>query len=194
MANSTGVPYLPPIVNLPTFNVEAFPIATSYADVGVLKGIYQDTATNQVLVDSNTVKATALAKLYSYPVTRTFGYTYSFTYTVGTIPAGIIPNGVQALVYVSMNVSTQISTDYISNMTIGLSGFYSQAYAQSVAYSGSNYQQSMSQQVMFTITGTGNAINVTLNVSGSGSYDLYDLNSEGYFPDYSSKDIQVVLL
>jgi len=192
MASLTGVPYLPPIVNLPTFNVEVFPSATSFADVSVLKGIYQDTVTNQVLVNSNQVKATSLAKLYFYTVAIITGFGYSTTYTVGTIPAGIIPSGVQALVYVSINVSAQGVSDYINNMTIGLSGFSTQGNTQTITYTGSNYQSYMSQQVMFPITGTGNAINVTLNVTGSGT--MYDLNVGTSYTDYNFYDIQVVLL
>ena len=192
MASLTGVPYLPPSVNLPTFNVTAFPSAVSFADVSVLKGIYQDTVTNQVLVNSNQVKASSLAKLYSYPVDVITGFSYSTTYNVGNIPVGIIPNGVQALVYVSINVSANGVAGYINNMTIGLSGFSTQGNTQTVTYTGSNYQSYMSQQVMFPITGTGNAINVTLNVTGSGT--LYDLNSGVSYTDYNQYDIQVLLL
>jgi len=192
MASLTGVPYLPPSVNLPTFNVEAFPSAVSFADVSVLKGIYQDTVTNQVLVNSNQVNATSLAKLYFYTVAIITGYGYSTTYNVGNIPAGIIPNGVKALVYVSINVSAQGVSDYINNMTIGLSGFSTQGNTQTITYTGSNYQSYMSQQVMFSITGTGNAINVTLNVTGSGT--MYDLNVGTSYTDYNFYDIQVVLL
>ena len=193
MASLTGVPYLPPSVNLPTFNVEAFPSAVSFADVSVLKGIYQDTVTNQVLVNSNQVKASSLAKLYSYPVDITTGLTLLTTYTVGTIPANIIPNGIQALVYVSINVSAQGATR-LTTMTIGLSGFFTQLYAQNVTYTGSNnIQKYMSQQVMFPITGTGNAINVTLEVGGTNG-TLYDLNVGTSYTDYNFYDIQVVLL
>ena len=193
MASLTGVPYLPPSVNLPTFNVATFPSATSYADVSVLKGIYQDTVTNQVLVSSNQVKSTALAKLYSYPIDTQLGLSFLTTYTVGTITAGDIPAGVQALVYVSINASAVGATRYINTMSIGLSGFFTQLYSQLVTYTGSNnIQQYMSQQVMFPITGTGNAIDVTLEVGGSGT--TYNLNSGLSYTNINDYDIQVVLL
>ena len=191
MANLTGVPYLPPSVKLPTFNVATFPSATSYADVGDLKGIYQDTATNQVLVSSNQVKATALAQLYSYPIAVQTNRSFGTTYTVGTIPANIIPNGIQALVYVSINASVVGATDYINNMTIGLSGFFTQGNTQTVTYSGYNYQSYMSQQVMFPITETGGAIDITINLTGSGTYNL---NSGTSYTNINPCDIQVVLL
>lgn len=194
MANLTGVPYLPPSVNLPTFNVEAFPSATSYADVSLLKGIYQDTVTNKVLVDSNQVKATSLAKLYSYPIAVQTGLSMLTTYTVGTIPAGIIPSGVQALVYASINVSIVTNaSNSITTMDIGLSGFFTQLYAQNVTYTGNNNKQTyMSQQVMFPITGTGSAINVTLQLGGG--VGTYNLNSGVSYPNLNLYDIQVVLL
>jgi hypothetical protein len=194
MANLTGVPYLPPSVNLPTFNVATFPSATSYADVSVLKGIYQDTVTNQVLVSSNQVKATNLAKLYSYPIPSGVGLSMLTTYTVGTIPAGIIPSGIQALVYVSINASIVTNaSNSITTMTIGLSGFFTQLYAQTVTYTGTNnLQKYMSQQVMFPITGTGNAINVTLEVGGG--VGTYNVNSGLSYTDINPYDIQVVLL
>jgi hypothetical protein len=190
MASLTGVPYLPPSVKLPTFNDEAFPSATSYADVSLLKGIYQDTVTNQVLVDSNEGKTKSLAKLYSYalPIPPPVNLSFSTTYTAGTIDP--IRPGVQALVYVSINASVVGATDYISNMTIGLSDFFTQGNTQTVTYSGYNYQSYMSQQVMFPITGTGNAIDVTINLTGSGTYNI---NSELY-PNTNLYDIQVVLL
>jgi len=192
MANLTGVPYLPPSVNLPTFNVEAFPSATSYADVSLLKGIYQDTVTNQVLVNSNQVKASSLAQLYSYAlaIPPPVNLSFSTTYTAGTIPAGVIPSGVQALVYVSINASVVGATDYINNMTIGLSGFYTQGNTQTVTYSGSNYQSQMSQQVMFSITGTGDAIDITINLTGSGTYNI----NSALYPNTNLYDIQVLLL
>jgi uncharacterized Fe-S radical SAM superfamily protein PflX len=193
MASLTGVPYLPPIVNLPTFNVEAFPSAVSFADVGVLKGIYQDTTTNQVLVDSNEVKATSLAKLYSYPIAVQTGLSMLTTYTVGTIPAGIIPSGVQALVYVSINVSIVTNaSNYIATMNISILG-NTQIYAQNVTYTGNNNKQRyMSQQVMFPITGTGSALNVTLELGGG--VGTYNINSGTFYPDLNLYDIQVVLL
>ena len=193
MASLTGVPYLPPSVNLPTFNVEAFPSAVSFADVGVLKGIYQDTTTNQVLVDSNEVKATSLAKLYSYPIAVQTGLSMLTTYTVGTIPAGIIPSGVQALVYVSINVSIVTNaSNYIATMNISILG-NTQIYAQNVTYTGNNNKQRyMSQQVMFPITGTGSALNVTLELGGG--VGTYNINSGTFYPDLNLYDIQVVLL
>jgi hypothetical protein len=196
MASLTGVPYLPPSVKLPTFNVTAFPSATSYADVSVLKGIYQDTATNQVLVNSNQVKATSLAKLYSYPILPQT-LPLLLTSTIATIPAGIIPSGVQALVYVSINVSSTSVNRYINTMNVGLSDFFTQLYAQNVTYTGTNNtQQYISHQFMFPITGTGNAINVTLNVGGAGGGTTYRINSELGLPytNISPYDIQVVLL
>lgn len=195
MANLTGVPYLPPIVNLPIFNVATFPEATSYADVGVLKGIYQDTTTNQVLVSSNTVKATSLAKLYSYPIATNNSFPLSTTATIVTIPA-IIPLGVQALVYVSINLSTPAFNRAIFSMTVGLSTYYTQTYSQLVNYTGTNnIQIYMSNQFMFPITGTGNAINVTLNVTGTGPAN-FRLNSSLGLPytNLNPSDIQVVLL
>jgi hypothetical protein len=192
MTSLTGVPYLPPIVKLPTFNVATFPSATSYADVSVLKRIYQETSTNQVLVNSNQVKASSLAQLYSYsiPIPPPVSLSFSTTYTAGTIPAGDIPSGIHALVYVSINASVVGSTDYINNMTIGLSGFFTQGNTQTVTYSGSNYQSYMSQQVMFPITGTGDAIDITINLTGSGSYNINSIS----FPNVNLYDIQVVLL
>jgi len=198
MASLTGVPYLPPIVNLPTFNVATFPEATSYADVGVLKGIYQDTVTNQVLVNSNQVKATSLAKLYSYPI-ATQDQTIGVTATIATIPAGIIPSGVEALVYININISTASTARFFTSMTVGLSGFYTQTYTQNITYNGTaNHQDYMSNQFMFPIYGTGNAINVTLNVSQGGGGTGYRINSNvgtGLpYTNISPYDVQVLLL
>jgi len=201
MASLTGVPYLPPSVNLPTFNVATFPEATSFADQSVLKGIYQDTVTNQVLVNSNTVKATNLAKLYSYPIVTNDSIPVSTTVTIATIPADIIPSGIQALVYVSINISVNLAPRVVQSMTVGLSGFYTQQYIQNVVYPASaNLQSNLSQQFMFLITGTGNAINVTLNAftTGGGSYRLNTTIGAGSiytaYTNISQYDVQVLLL
>jgi len=195
MASLTGVPYLPPSVNLPTFNVATFPEATSFADVGVLKGIYQDTVTNQVLVSSNTVQATSLAKLYSYPIATNNSFPFATTTTVVTIPAGIIPSGVQALVYVSINAGSASATRFINYIIVGLSGFYTQIFNENITYTGTaNLQEYMSVQVMFPIVGTGSAINVTVNIGGSGGF--FRLNSTAVLPytNLNLSDVQVVLL
>jgi hypothetical protein len=196
MASLTGVPYLPPIVDLPTFNVATFPEATSFADQSVLKGIYQDTVTNQVLVSSNTVKATALAKLYSYTIATVENEPPGSTVTVATIPAGIIPSGIQALVYVSINISTNLTNRTANSITVGLSGFYTQLYGQLLTGT-SNLQQNLSNQFMFLITGTGNAINVTLNsaTTGGGTYRLNSPNGNGnFYTNLNPSDVQVLLL